>query len=209
MNSKFNYIVKMALERKMKLPEEKTDYKILVSARELFVKHGFSGTSMGKIAMKANVNHSLIFHHFGNKQKLWQAVKDNIIEEGKKLYAHVPETKLQFSDFLEILIKRATDFYKNNPDIVRMINWQRVDIAAGDIIGLNLSPESKEWLEACKHYQTTGDINKKHKPEYVVTMILAVISSLSMDPNNFVNDSKAKEEYTDFCVSTLLSALKV
>jgi len=60
---------KMALERKMKLPEEKTDYKILVSARELFVKHGFSGTSMGKIAMKANVNHSLIFHHFGNKQK--------------------------------------------------------------------------------------------------------------------------------------------
>jgi len=99
---------KMALERKMKLPEEKTDYKILLSARELFVEHGFSGTSMGKIAMKANVNHSLIFHHFGNKQKLWQAVKDNIIEEGKRLYAHVPETKLLFADFLEILIKRAT-----------------------------------------------------------------------------------------------------
>ncbi len=209
MNSKFNHLFKMTVARKMKSPEEKTDYKILASARELFVEHGFSGTSMGKIAMKANVNHSLIFHHFGNKQKLWQAVKDNIIEEGKKLYEYVPETQLSFSDFLQVLIKRATDFYKNNPDIVRMINWQRVDVAAGDIIGLNLSPESKQWLEACKHYQSKGAINPKHKPENVVTMILAVISSLSMDPNNFLNDQKAKDDYMSFCVNTLVNALKI
>lgn len=185
-----------------------TPTKILVAARELFVEHGFSGTSMGQIALKAGVNHSLIFHHFGNKQKLWQSVKDHIIEEGRMLYEHMPSLDLSFTDFLKELVSRATEFFIKNPDIVKLVNWQRVESSSEVLIGLNMSPSSIIWINACKFYQQKNDIDKKLRPEFVITFILALVASFAMDPNAFLNDPKLKSEYTDFCINSIIKSLK-
>lgn len=198
----------MNIRKKNKSYEDKTDYKILACARELFVENGYSGTSMGKIALKADINHSLIFHHFGNKQKLWQAVKESIIAEGKRIYDHVPETSLPLQYFLRSLIQRTTRFYRENPDIVKMINWQRVDAAAQDLSELSMSSESELWINACKHYQSNGEISKSHKIEHVVSLILSLINSLAMNPNQFAHDEKAKTEYQEFCIDMLIKSFQ-
>ena len=74
---------------------------------------------MGKIASKANVNHRLIFHHFGNKEGLWRAVKQNIVEESNKL-SPTTNTNQSQKDFLKAVIKYR--IYRNNPPYCRMIN---------------------------------------------------------------------------------------
>lgn len=185
-----------------------TPTKILLAARELFVEHGFSGTSMGQIALKAGVNHSLIFHHFGNKQKLWQSVKNHIIEEGRMLYEHMPSLDLSFPDFLKELVTRATNFFKKNPDIVKLINWQRVESSSEVLIGLNMSPTSIIWINACKFYQQKNDIDKQLKPEFVITFILALVASFAMDPNTLLDESKQYDEYVNFCINSIIKSLK-
>jgi AcrR family transcriptional regulator len=46
--------------------------RILAAAANLFAQQGFDGTSIGAIALAANVNKSLVQYHFDNKEKLWQ-----------------------------------------------------------------------------------------------------------------------------------------
>ena len=158
------------------MSEESTKEKILTAARQLFVKNGFAGTSMGKIAKLAGVNHSLLFHYFGNKENLWSAVKQSIAKDADQQSKMLPDIHLSLKDFLGELIIKSIRFYQNNPDIIRMINWQRLEYNPELKIGVTLSAEAQQWIDAFKHYQKQGAINSKLKPEFVMTLILSIVS---------------------------------
>jgi AcrR family transcriptional regulator len=190
------------------LRADPTRAKILKAARKLFVECGFDGTSIGKIAAKANINHSLIFHHFGNKEGLWKAVKQTIVEESNKLSPTLPELDQSFPNFLKKLITQNISFYRNNPDIVRMINWQRLEYDNKKEIGITLSAESKAWLDSLKYYQNKGDINPQLKLEFVLTLILSIVSCAAMDPNVFIKKNTDLNDYVIFAVKQLLQGLK-
>ena len=49
---------------KLRPSADKTRKKILLSAQKIFAQDGFSGASISKIAAKASINKSLIYHHF-------------------------------------------------------------------------------------------------------------------------------------------------
>jgi AcrR family transcriptional regulator len=187
--------------------EKATKKNILKSARKLFVRHGFAGTSMGKIALLAKVNHSLLFYHFESKAKLWLAVKQDIVEEANHRARTLPPSTLPFRDFLKTIIKQGMDFYRKNPDIIRMLNWQRLENSASSNIGVALSSESQAWINAFKAYQSQGILLSQLQPEFIVTMLLSIISSAALDPNIFIGNKPQQEAYVDFCVDRLEQAL--
>lgn len=201
-----NNVKKTSLKQ---LSADKTRGKILKAARKLFVIHGFAGTSIGKIATLASVNHSLIFHHFKNKEGLWKAVKQNIVEESNSYSKSIPDLTPSFYDFLKQLITQSIQFYQKNPDIIRMISWQRLELKNKKDIGISLSPEAQRWLHALKHYQDKGDIHASAKLEFVLTYILSIISSLAMDPNVFVQKDTDLNAYILFVVKQLSYGLKL
>ncbi|MBA3238167.1 MAG: TetR/AcrR family transcriptional regulator [Parachlamydiaceae bacterium] len=184
--------------------EDTTKTKILDAARQLFVENGFAGTSMGKIAKLAQVNHSLIYHHFVNKAGLWVAVKESIVKSVSKQGGALPSFTLPFKDFLTALMTRSIEFYKGSPDIAKLILWQRVEQSQKKPMGLPESEVAKEWLQALKHYQSVGEINKKHNPEFILTMIASLSSSAAMDPNVFVDSAEKETDYINFCVQVLV-----
>ncbi len=51
---------------------------ILVAAAELFAERGPAATSIREIAARSNVNHGLVFRHFGTKEQLVGAVLDHL-----------------------------------------------------------------------------------------------------------------------------------
>lgn len=184
-----------------------TRERLLSIARELFVENGFTGTSMTQIAAKADVNHSLLFHHFGSKLNLWLDVKDMIIEEGKKVSIILPSTNQPLPSFLKELMNSSISFFKNNPDIVRMMNWQRLEKATDQEISFNIAHESKNWINAARYYQKIGEIETTVKPEFAITMVLAIAISIATDPNIFADDTNEREEYIKFCVDRIVKAL--
>ncbi|MDF2154847.1 TetR/AcrR family transcriptional regulator [Vibrio sp. CAU 1672] len=59
---------------------EQTKCLILKVAAEMFCELGYERVSLRNISEKAGVSHSLIRHHFGSKEKIWQAVSDAMDE---------------------------------------------------------------------------------------------------------------------------------
>lgn len=178
-----------------------TKSKILVAARQLFVADGFSGASMGKIAKLAGVNHSLLFHHFGNKEQLWTAVKQSIVEEADAKAALIPTCDQPFKDFLHEAFTLSIRFYHENPDIVRMIAWQRMEFKQEKKIPLTSS--AADWLKAFTYYQKQGSIRKALNVKYAVSVVFSVIISAALDKTLLFDDV---EDYVDFCVNFLQGA---
>lgn len=162
---------------------------------------------MGNIAKLAEVNHSLIFHHFKNKAQLWVAVKQDIVARANQGIDNLPDYHLPFEDFLRELFTRNLQFYRRTPDISRMIGWQRLE-QNQEPIGIGNSGEMLRWIEAFQHYQVQGEIQADLKPEWIVSLVLSIISSAALDPNVFIHEKKALEGYFDFCREALLRALK-
>jgi AcrR family transcriptional regulator len=188
--------------------EMSTKEKILKTARKMFVVDGFSGTSMGKIGKEAGVNHSLLFHHFENKENLWAAVKQDIIKDTEAQSKMLPDSKLPFKKFLRELMINSISFYRQNPDIIRMLNWQRLESKKDKKIGITLSAETQAWIDTFSEYQKKGHINTKLKPEFIVTFVLSIVSSLALDPNDFIRAQEDEEAYIDFCIDRVQKALE-
>ena len=55
-------------------PPHETRTRILDAAEELFMQHGFEGTSMRLLTAKANANLAAVNYHFGTKDALIEAV---------------------------------------------------------------------------------------------------------------------------------------
>lgn len=178
--------------------------KILSAARELFVAHGYAGTSMGKIAKLAGVNHSLIFHHFNNKKKLWLDVKMQIVSEFEKVGTMIPSTDLPLEDFLNKAFKNLLSFYESNPDIVRMINWQRLEITAEQYTH---SKRFGEWIDAFKTYQKRSEINPALSSQFIATWLISTVSTLGLDSYVFLKSPDEIDAYTQFCITGLLKVL--
>src|SRR5260221_11526531 len=55
-------------------PPHETRTRILDAAEELFMQHGFEGTSMRLLTAKASANLAAVNYHFGSKDALIEAV---------------------------------------------------------------------------------------------------------------------------------------
>jgi AcrR family transcriptional regulator len=55
-------------------PSGETRLRILDAAEELFMRHGFEGTSMRQLTARAGVNLAAVNYHFGSKSALIEAV---------------------------------------------------------------------------------------------------------------------------------------
>lgn len=188
--------------------ENTTKLKILNAAKTLFIAHGFAGTSIGKIAKLAQVNHSLVFHHFTNKENLWVEVKHHVAEGAKKDLFILPSTALPFATFLEQSIANSLQYYQNNPDLIRLLNWQRLESNDNFQHGMTYSSKMQTWIEAIAHYQTTGAINPKLQPEFIVSFYLSVISSAALDLNFLILKEADRSAYITFCIQCFIKGFQ-
>lgn len=107
---------------------EATKEAVLKAAESLFLKKGFHGTSMSMIAKEAGVTQSLIHHHFGAKQELWDALKT--IKVGAYLSNQVKSLKEDQKDpmvLLRNMVSANFNYLKENPDMVRLILWDLLE----------------------------------------------------------------------------------
>jgi len=54
---------------------------LLSAARELFGESGYAATSMEEVAARAGVTKGAVYHHFGGKSNLFQAVYEQVMSE--------------------------------------------------------------------------------------------------------------------------------
>lgn len=89
--------------------------KIITNAKILFSQKGFSASSMDELASMCALSKAMVFYYFKNKQGLYEAVMQNVLEE---IYNMIKMENAQYQkpiDKLENFIKTYASFACSHP----------------------------------------------------------------------------------------------
>ncbi|MDD5016295.1 MAG: TetR/AcrR family transcriptional regulator [Atribacterota bacterium] len=111
---------------------------IIKNAKKLFLRNGFECTSMSNIADACGINKSLIYHHNKNKEELWKTIKEDMFNR----YQQLSDRELDYEDMslyelLENIVNFRFNFYFDNPEIIRLMCWQRLEENPDKISGIS------------------------------------------------------------------------
>lgn len=170
---------------------DRTRLKILEAARSLFVRQGFSGTSIGALAKFAGINQSLIYHYFENKEDLWRQVKKELIStlsEEEFLQEAPPINTVD--QLIEHLLIMRFEIYSRNPDLMRMLLWQALE-EEGTHIGGTSEQWFNSWLKSVEHLQKQKIIQNRLTPKEILMLFNGMIwapffSPLEKDAQDFI-----------------------
>ncbi|MFD9945780.1 TetR/AcrR family transcriptional regulator [Nonomuraea sp. NPDC059023] len=110
---------------------------LLDAAREEFAAYGIAGARVDRIAERAGVNKERIYGHFGNKEKLFDAVITEALDE---LTAQIALPGADPAAYVD----RLSAYYAEHPQLVRLLMWEALNYR-----GQELLPGQEVRVERC------------------------------------------------------------
>lgn len=151
-----------------------TRLQILDAAEALFAEHGFGSTSLAAIARESSAHKSLILHHFGSKEDLWQAVKerrfDSFTREQRELFRRGEVT-------LDEIVRTTRAYFRllqNDPVLVQLLTRAELE----KDIGCSQFDEARLafFVERFRQAQAAGLIRMDIPPSHLLLIIINVIT---------------------------------
>ena len=99
---------------------EATRQRLLAAARDEFAEFGIAGARVDRIAANSASNKAQIYHYFGSKDALFDAVWESIVVQV------VDEAPIDVTDLAGYAVRLA-DGYAAHPDLMRIVTWQRLE----------------------------------------------------------------------------------
>ncbi|GLH35298.1 MULTISPECIES: TetR/AcrR family transcriptional regulator [Pseudomonas] len=122
---------------------QKNEQAIIQAAEDEFARHGFKGTSMNTIALKAGLPKANLHYYFTNKLGLYIAVLSNIIELWDSTF-----NALSVDDdpgaALSHYIRTKMEFSRRNPQASRIFAMEV--ISGGTCLTEYFSADYREWF---------------------------------------------------------------
>jgi len=95
---------------------------ILESALDEFSAHGFAGARMSTVAERAGVNSRMVYHYFGNKEGLYRAALEHILETGLEIVSRVPVIRMTVDrEAMSELFTQLYNLMITQPRFVRLL----------------------------------------------------------------------------------------
>lgn len=143
---------------------EATRQRLLTAARAEFARYGIAGARVDRIAEAAASNKAQIYHYFGSKDALFDAVWESFVTEV------ITETPIDVGDLPGFAADLA-DIYANHPELMRLVSWQRLERA--DDPPLSMSMRSIERnIDAIAKAQAGGTVDDRFGPDIIFSLIL-------------------------------------
>ncbi|MBK6266085.1 TetR/AcrR family transcriptional regulator [Marivirga sp. S37H4] len=162
--------------------------KIILSALLLFAQHGYSETSVDKIAQHAQVSKGLTYAHFKNKDDLLRVVIEHSIQKMTAEMMEIEEMNLQ------ALFDNLFKSLKKNKEVIRLCFLLVIHPETPDLVNQMLEGQKQELLKLL-----TSLLEPKYKADSSreAVILLATIDGITLDyvvnPNS--KNLKATEKY--------------
>ncbi len=183
-----------------------TANKILETACKIFPELGFAGTSISMLAKDAKINQSLIYHHFGSKEELWKATKGYLLQDVFEPANSTDESQ-SLEDFVSDSVRGRFDWYLKHPEVIRMVNWQRLEPKRKQLQGT--APMSVDrWVKIIPRMQKDGKIRTDLPAEMIIVMMGNIIIAPMLDEHRFLKSKESCEKYVNVIIEALLIVLK-
>ena len=129
-----------------------TRKKILKAARKIFAKHPYHVASIRMVGKEGGFDHPLISYYFPSKEKLFEAVALEMMDEfatfEKTWYEGLEDLSLKKG--LPIFINRVIDFHYENPELMRTVMQNTAHVEKlEDIPGFDL------FIDFLSHFMHT------------------------------------------------------
>ena len=137
-------------------PQHETRTRILDAAEELFMQHGFEGTSMRALTTRAGVNLAAVNYHFGSKDALIEAVfrrrldpmnaeRISALEELER-----PEPEAIIRAFLRPSLRMIEDAKSGERNFIRLLGRTYTEPTKGirALIGKMYAPAMERYKNA-------------------------------------------------------------
>ena len=177
----------------------RTRERILAAALKEFAAKGFAGARVDVIARRAAINKRMLYHYFGNKEKLFRAVLRHKVAERRAWGDNLPGDPAERLPFW--FQTGCADM-----DWIRLLEWEALQ---GD--GQKLIDEKErlavtaDWLKRLRQRQERGELSS----EFDTRHLALAMQSLTMYPLAFpqltrfimgrtVADSKFQRDHAAF-----------
>lgn len=147
---------------------ERTRADILKAARDEFCEEGFNGARVDAIAARARANKRLLYHYYGNKEALYQAVLLDAYREIRRGEHELSLTEHPPVEAMDRLVRFTFRHFLANPWFPRLLAVENLQNARflkqlKDIPGLH-SPLVAELREILKRGHATGVFRRDVDP---------------------------------------------
>lgn len=105
---------------------EATRARILAAAKKVFSKSGLGGARVDDIAERANANKRMIYHYFGSKEDLFQAVLEEAYTDIRTAEQKLELDQISPREALEKLVRFTWDYYLKNPEFLTLVNSENL-----------------------------------------------------------------------------------
>lgn len=122
---------------------QKNEQAIIQAAEDEFARHGFKGTSMNTIALKAGLPKANLHYYFTNKLGLYIAVLSNIIELWDSTF-NALSVEDDPAAALSQYIRTKMEFSRRNPQASRIFAMEV--ISGGNCLTEYFSADYREWF---------------------------------------------------------------
>src|SRR3984885_6567086 len=151
---------------------EATRQRLLNAATEEFAARGIAGARVDRIADAARSNKAQIYHYFGSKDGMFEAVFDRIVQ------ATVSETPIDPTDLPEYA-GRLFDRYQEHPEIQRLATWYRLERAQGDDPIEAIVASNAAKVKAIAEAQRAGLLSTRFEPAVLLGLVLTLSGTWS------------------------------
>lgn len=149
-----------------------TQQRLLAAATAEFAEYGIEGARVDRIAAAASSNKAQIYHYFGSKDRLFDAVWETLVA---RVVTDVP---LDTGD-LPGYAAHLAESYAQNPALTRLITWQRLERSDDEPLAVSID-SVKEKINAIRSAQEQGTIPTRFSPEALLALLLHTAALWSM-----------------------------
>jgi TetR/AcrR family transcriptional regulator len=154
---------------------ERTRERILAAALKEFALKGFAGARVDAIARRAAINKRMLYHYFGNKEKLFQAVLRQKIAERQAWASNLPGNP---AERLPFWFKAACA----DADWIRLLEWEALQVGGEKVIAeVERRAQATDWLKRLRQRQANGELSS----EFDARHLALAMNSLTMYPVAF------------------------
>ncbi len=143
-----------------------TRQRLIDAARTEFAGFGIAGARVDRIAANAGANKAQIYHYFGSKDRLFDAVWESVVQQV------IQGTPIDPGD-LAGYAARLADTYRRHPDIRRLVSWRR--LARGqDAPHLFAVQNAKANVDAIAKAQAEGTVSDRFEAGVLLALIINI-----------------------------------
>ncbi|MET7402921.1 TetR family transcriptional regulator [Dactylosporangium sp. NPDC005572] len=142
-----------------------TQQRLIDAAADEFAAYGIAGARVDRIAAAAKSNKAQIYHYFGSKDQLFDAVMNDVVT---RTAGNVPINVDDLAEYAGQLF----DAYEDDPRIARLATWYRLE-RPGEPDQLEvLSDTIRDELQQIRRAQKTGTLPTRYRPADLLNLVL-------------------------------------